>query len=91
MYKRQNLANQYPDIVSAVRVGNEAMVYWSVNPIPANAMRNYILRVRAAVKQPVTTDDNWAFFAKSEIFQQDPQPVLDAIDFVAMHLSLIHI
>jgi exo-beta-1,3-glucanase (GH17 family) len=79
------LANEYPDIVSAVSVGNEAMVYWSVNPIPANAMRNYILRVRDAVKQPVTTDDNWAFFAKSEIFQQDPQPVLDAIDFVAMH------
>lgn len=79
------LANEYADIVSAVSVGNETMVSWSFNRIAANAMRNYILQVRGAVRQPVTTDDNWAFFAKAHIYEQDPRPVFDAIDFVAMH------
>lgn len=79
------LANDYPDIVAAVSVGNETMVSWSFNRFTNNAMRDYIVRVRAAVKQPVTTDDNWAFFAMSGPFEQDPRPVLDVIDFVAMH------
>jgi exo-beta-1,3-glucanase (GH17 family) len=79
------LANEYPDIVAAVSVGNEAMVSWSGHRVAANAMRDYIVRVRAAINQPVTTDDNWAFFAKAHIYEQDPRPVLDVVDFVAMH------
>ena len=79
------LANDYKDIVIAVSVGNETMVSWSFNRFANNAMRDYIKRVRDAVPQPVTTDDNWAFFAKSGPYEQDPRPVLDVIDFVSMH------
>ena len=79
------LANEYADIVAAVSVGNETMVSWSFHRLDANAVRDYIVRVRGAIKQPVTTDDNWAFFAKASLWEQDPQPVLDVIDFVAMH------
>lgn len=79
------LANEYRDIVVAVSVGNERMVSWSFSRMSTAVMRDYIRRVRDAVVQPVTTDDNWAFFAKAYTYEQDPAPVLDHIDFVAMH------
>lgn len=73
------LANSFSDIVLAVSVGNETMVSWSFNPIDPNVMGGYLKTVRAAITQPVTTDDNWAFYAKA------PRAVTDVIDFVAMH------
>ena len=79
------LANDYKDIVLVVSVGNETMVSWSFNRFSTTAMRDYIVRVRNAVTQPVTTDDNWAFFAQSGPYEQDPRQILDVIDFVAMH------
>jgi len=79
------LANAYPETVAAVSVGNEAMVSWSFHKIDPVAMRTYLRTVRQAVKQPVTTDDNWAFFAKAYPYEADPSVVLSEVDFVAMH------
>lgn len=73
------LATAYPTIVEAVSVGNECMVDWSGNPVPPAMMVGYIGQVRAAVPQPVTTDDNYAFFAAA------PANVMSAIDFVSLH------
>ena len=79
------LAKQYSDIVVAVSVGNETMVSWSFNPLTVAQMAAYIKTVRSQVTQPVTTDDNWAFFAQSSDKEKNPRAVLDVIDFVAMH------
>lgn len=79
------LAKQYSDIVVAVSVGNETMVNWSFNRLTVAQMAAYIKSVRSQVTQPVTTDDNWAFFAKTNEQDQNPRAVLDVIDFVAMH------
>lgn len=79
------LANQYSDIVVAVSVGNETMVSWSFNPLSVSDMAAYIQTVRRQVPQPVTTDDNWAFFAQASSNEKNPRAVLDVIDFVAMH------
>lgn len=79
------LANTFKDEVIAVSVGNETMVSWSFNPLSTAAMKTYITAVRNAITQPVTTDDNWAFFAKSGPFEQDPASILASIDFVSMH------
>jgi exo-beta-1,3-glucanase (GH17 family) len=79
------LAKQYSDIVVAVSVGNETMVSWSFNPLKVDQMAAYIKSVRSQVNQPVTTDDNWAFFAQSSGNEKNPRAVLDVIDFVAMH------
>ncbi len=73
------LAKQYSDIVLAVSVGNETMVSWSFNKIAPSTMAGYITQVRQQVSQPLTTDDNWAFFASA------PQSLTDVIDFVALH------
>ena len=79
------LAKQYQDIVVAVSVGNETMVSWSFNPLTTTQMASYIKTVRDQVTQPVTTDDNWAFFAQSSTNEKNPRPVIDIIDFVALH------
>lgn len=78
------LANNYKSTVLALSVGNETMVNWSFNPLPVADMVKYINAVRSKVSQPVTTDDNWAFFAKAT-GNQDPKAILNAVDFVAMH------
>lgn len=79
------LARAYKDIVVAVSVGNETMVSWSFNRFETAAMKRHIDKVRNAVDQPVTNDDNWAFFAWNGQIEQDPSPILASIDFVAMH------
>jgi exo-beta-1,3-glucanase (GH17 family) len=78
------LANAYPKIVHALSVGNETMVSWSFVPQEPGTMAAYIRKVRAATKQPVTTDDNWAFFASAQDVRP-PLQVLNTIDFVSMH------
>ena len=79
------LANAYPDIVLSVSVGNETMVSWSFVRMEVNLMAAYIKTMRDQVAQPVTTDDNWAFFAQSGSNEQDPTKVIEAIDFVSTH------
>jgi len=78
------LANTYKDIVLGVSIGNETMVDWSGLKVPPADMAAYISAVRARVTQPVTTDDNWAFFANDQK-KYDTDKVLDVVDYVAMH------
>jgi exo-beta-1,3-glucanase (GH17 family) len=77
------LAKGFPTVVATVSVGNEAMVSWSGHRITVERMLGYIRQVRSAVTQPVTSDDNWAFYAGAD--GTDPRPIVDAVDYVAMH------
>ncbi|GAA5178995.1 hypothetical protein GCM10025771_19700 [Niveibacterium umoris] len=78
------LANTYKDIVLGVSVGNETMVDWSGLQVPPADMAAYISAVRARITQPVTTDDNWAFFANDQK-KYDTDKVLSVVDYVSMH------
>ena len=75
------LANdpRFKDIILAVSVGNENMVVWSFNKIEPEVMAGYIKTVRDQIEQPVTTDDNYLFWASA------PTVVTDVIDFAALH------
>lgn len=73
------LAKEFASTVLAVSVGNETMVSWSFNPVKPADMARYIKSVRDRITQPVTTNDNWAFWASA------PASVLDEVDYVAMH------
>jgi Glycosyl hydrolases family 17 len=55
------------------------MVSWSFNKFTPEQMAVFLKQVRDQITQPVTTDDNWAFYANS------PRSIIEAIDFVAMH------
>lgn len=78
------LANTFKDIVLGVSVGNETMVDWSGLQVPPADMAAYISAVRARITQPVTTDDNWAFFANDQK-KYDTDKVLGVVDYVSMH------
>jgi exo-beta-1,3-glucanase (GH17 family) len=67
------------DIVLAVSVGNETMVSWSTVSIDPADMAGYISYVRSQVTQPVTTDDNFLFYATP------PKIITDVIDFASIH------
>lgn len=74
------LANDYPDVVIAAAVGNEACVSWSwFRTEPANIAR-WAREVRAAIKQPVTSADDYNFWNKEE-----SRAVVDALDFIIFH------
>ncbi len=73
------LANAFPDIVLAVSVGNENMVSWSFNKIDPALMADYLRTVRDQIAQPVTTDDNYAFWSSA------PNLITDRIDFASLH------
>ncbi|GAB4035797.1 MAG: hypothetical protein Fur0014_01820 [Rubrivivax sp.] len=73
------LANDFPEIVLAVSVGNETMVEWSTHKVPVADMARYIKRVRDAIRQPVTTNDNFLFWASV------PKAIAEVIDFAAVH------
>ncbi|MBL8329453.1 MAG: hypothetical protein JNJ71_11410 [Rubrivivax sp.] len=73
------LANQFRSVVDAVSVGNETMVSWSSHRVPVADMARYIGQVRQGITQPVTTNDNYAFWASV------PKAITDVVDFAAVH------
>ncbi len=73
------LANQFSDIVLAVSIGNETLVSWSFNKLDPAVLAGYITKVRSRISQPITTDDNYAFWAAA------PTTITDVIDFVSLH------
>ena len=73
------LANQFSAIVVAVSVGNEMLVF-DFNKIDHPAtLAAYLTKVRNAINQPVTTDDNYGFWKTA------PSTITDTVDFVAIH------
>ena len=75
------LANAYPDIVVAVNVGNETQVFWSSHRVAVDTLIDYIRKVRAAVRVPVTTCDDFNYWNKPE-----SRVVAAEIDFIVTHI-----
>lgn len=73
------LANEFKDVVVAVNVGNEALVDWNDHMVPVEQVITYVKRVRAAISQPVTVADNYAWWA------QDGALLAQAVDFLGVH------
>ncbi len=91
-------ADQYPDIVKIIAVGNEAMVTWQGHFVPASVILkwvNYLKQARTTGKMPnktlVTTSDNWAALGGQESYHNEDLPaLLKAIDFVSLHTYAFH-
>ncbi len=69
-------ANTYPDAVERVVVGNEVLLRREITP---ELLIDYIRRVKAAIKQPVTYADVWEFWLKY------PQ-VAKEVDSITIHV-----
>ncbi len=73
------LANQYPDIVFAVSVGNEATVDWSDHLVSVERLIGFAQRIRAAIAQPITFCENYVpWTGKLE-------PLAAELDFISLH------
>lgn len=69
-------ANAYPDTIKRVIVGNEVLLRQDLKP---DELIAYIRKVRAAVKQPVSYADVWAFYLRY------PE-VANEVDFITIHI-----
>lgn len=69
-------ANTYPDSIKRVIVGNEVLLRQDLKP---DELIAYIRKVRAAVKQPVSYADVWAFYLRY------PE-VAAEVDFITIHI-----
>jgi exo-beta-1,3-glucanase (GH17 family) len=70
------LANRYPDTVKAVIVGNEVLLR---RELPEAVVGEYIDRVRAAVRVPVTYADVWEFW-------MEHRALAERVSFVTIHI-----
>jgi exo-beta-1,3-glucanase (GH17 family) len=75
------LANTYPDVVSAVSVGNETQVFWSSHKVAPERLLAYIRTVRANTSVPVTTADDFRFWTTPE-----SRPFAAEVDFLMVHV-----
>jgi exo-beta-1,3-glucanase (GH17 family) len=72
-------ANQYPDIIFSLSVGNESCVDWSGNAVSVNRVIEFVQRVKRSTKQPVTFCDNYV------PWQNKLKPLAAIVDFISIH------
>lgn len=94
------LANQYPDIVKIIAVGNEAMVKWAesyyVQPSVILKWVNHLQDLKKAGKLPkelwITSSDDFASWggADESYHTENLKKLMKAVDYVSMHTYPYH-
>lgn len=94
------LANQYPDIVKIIAVGNEAMVKWAasyyVQPGVILKWVNHLqeLKTKGEISKDlwITSSDNFASWGggSDEYHVEDLNQLIGAVDFISMHTYPMH-
>lgn len=73
------LANQYPEIIFSLSVGNEACVDWTDHYVHEDKVLEYVITVQAQTEQPVTFCENYVpWLYKLE-------KLANAVDFISIH------
>jgi exo-beta-1,3-glucanase (GH17 family) len=73
------LANEYPDIIFSLSVGNESCVEWTDHYVHENSVLDYVRQVKAGAKQPVTFCENYVPW----LFKL--QKLAKEVDFISIH------
>ena len=73
------LAQRFDDIVVAVNLGNEALVDWNDHMVPVKKVIAYVRLMKAAIDQPVTVAENYAWWIC------DGAALAAAVDFLGVH------
>jgi len=94
------LANQYPDIVKVIAVGNEAMVKWAetyfVEPSIILKWVNHLQELKKEGKLDkdlwITSSDNFASWGGGggEYHVEDLNELIRAVDYISMHTYPMH-
>ncbi len=98
--KAVKLANQYPDIVKIISVGNEAMVHWAssyfVQPWVILKWVNHLQKLKQDGKLSkdvwITSSDNFASWGGGDAsyHNKDLEALYKAVDYVSMHTYPMH-
>jgi exo-beta-1,3-glucanase (GH17 family) len=73
------LAQSFENIVVAVNVGNEALVDWNDHMVPVEKVIAYVRLVKAAIDQPVTVAENYAWWIRGGA------DLAAVVDFLGVH------
>ena len=94
------LANQYPDIIKVIAVGNEAMVRWAesyyVQPNVILKWVNHLQNLKKEGKLPkdlwITSSDDFASWGGGDLSYRtkDLEDLIKAVDYVSMHTYPYH-
>ncbi len=94
------LAQNYPDIVKIIAVGNEAMVHWAWNYyVEPGIILKWVNHLKDMKKQGelpetlwITSSDNFASWGGggSEYHVEDLNELIRAVDYISMHTYPMH-
>jgi exo-beta-1,3-glucanase (GH17 family) len=73
------LAKEYPAVVVAVNVGNEALVKWTDHLVSVDSVISYVRKIKQAIKQPVTVAENYDWWVHEGI------ALAKELDFISVH------
>jgi len=79
VHKLIEYANQFPDIIFSLSVGNEACVDWTDHYVSVNSVIEYAQLVKHSAKQPVTFCENYVPWLNKL------KPLADVLDFISIH------
>jgi exo-beta-1,3-glucanase (GH17 family) len=95
-----NYANQYPEIVKIIAVGNEAMVHWQtdyfVGPSVILKWVNHLQKLKTQDKLPpdlwITSSDNFASWGGGDpsYHNEDLISLIKAVDYISLHTYPFH-
>ena len=74
-----DLANQFPEIIFSVSLGNEACVDWTDHFVPVDRVIEFAKKVKLSIKQPVTFCENYVPWLNYLT------PLVKYIDFISIH------
>jgi exo-beta-1,3-glucanase (GH17 family) len=93
-------ANQYPEIVKIIAVGNEAMVHWQtdyfVGPSVILKWVNHLQKLKTQDKLPsdlwITSSDNFASWGGGDTsyHNEDLIALIKAVDYISLHTYPFH-
>ena len=94
------LAQEYPDIVKIIAVGNEAMVHWAWSyNVPPKFVLKWVkhlqdLKLNGVLNNDlwITSSDNFASWGggSAEYHNEDLNELIRSVDFVSMHTYAFH-
>ncbi|MGH1363159.1 MAG: glycosyl hydrolase family 17 [Calditrichia bacterium] len=75
------LANEYPELLAAINVGNETQVFWSGHRMLGEDLIRYVRAVRKHTLLPVTVADDYNFWNKPE-----SKALAAEVDLIVCHM-----
>jgi len=72
-------ANEYPEIIFSLSVGNEACVDWTDHYVPVNRVIEFAQKIKHHTKQPVTFCENYVPWLNKL------KPLAEIVDFISIH------